>query len=56
MEEYQFCYYSTLLDQRKILPTKVQEALLMKHGKKSVRDDLRRKRNEFDRLAEIFKN
>ena len=40
----------------KILPTEVQEALIMKHGKPRVREDVRRKRDELDRLAEILKN
>ena len=39
----------------KILPTEVQEALIMKHGKPSVREDVRRKRDELDRFAEILK-
>ena len=38
----------------KILPTEVQEDLIMKQGKPRVRDDLRRKRDELDILAELF--
>ena len=39
----------------KILPTEVQEALIMKHGQPRVREDVRRKRDELDRLADILK-